>query len=85
MIASDNTGLLETVTPMAEDINRREDGAYAMTLKSSAETHSLLEACVNGGIKLSRFEPKPQSLHEAFVAMVGEDVTREMQLEEELS
>ena len=85
VIASNNTGLLETVTPMAEDINRREDGAYAMTLKPSAETHSLLEACVNGGIKLSRFEPKPQSLHEAFVAMVGEDVTREMQLEGELS
>jgi ABC-2 type transport system ATP-binding protein len=85
VIASDNTGLLETVTPMAEDISPREDGAFAMTLKPEVETHSLLEACVNGGIKLSRFEPKPQSLHEAFVAMVGEDVTREMQLEEELS
>jgi len=33
---------------------------------------------VNGGIKLSRFEPKPQSLHEAFVAMVGEDLMKTM-------
>ena len=82
VIASDNAGFLETVSPMAEDISPREDGAFAMTLKPEVETHSLLEACVNGGIKLSRFEPKPQSLHEAFVAMVGEDVTREMQLEE---
>jgi len=69
--------------PMAEELMRREDGAFAVTLTAKAETHSLLEACVNGGIKLSRFEPKPQSLHEAFVAMVGEDVRKDMQLNRE--
>ena len=83
VIASDNAALVETITPMAEELMRREDGAFAVTLTAKAETHSLLEACVNGGIKLSRFEPKPQSLHEAFVAMVGEDVRKDMQLSRE--
>lgn len=78
VIASDNAALVETITPMASELTRRDDGAYALTLKEQAETHSLLEACVNGGVRLSRFEPKPQSLHEAFVAMVGEDLMKTM-------
>ena len=85
VIASDNAGLVELITPMAETITRRDDGAYSLTLAPKAQTHSLLEACVNGGIRLSRFEPKPQSLHEAFVAMVGEGVSAEMNLETNLA
>jgi len=50
-------------------------------MKEGAETHSLLEACVNGGVRLSRFEPKPQSLHEAFVAMVGQDLMKTMDVQ----
>ena len=83
VISSENAALVETITPMASDIVRRDDGAYAVTLDLRAETHSLLEACVNGGVRLSRFEPKPQSLHEAFVAMVGEDVLRQMDVSED--
>ena len=45
-----------------------------LVLKDNAEVHDVLEACVNGGVKLKRFEPKQASLHEAFVAMVGQDV-----------
>lgn len=82
VIASDNAALVETIMPMASDISAREDGAFSVTLDPRAETHSLLEACVNGHIRLSRFEPKPQSLHEAFVAMVGEDVLRQMDVAE---
>jgi len=78
VIASENAALVDTITPMAHDLTRRDDGAYALTLKAQAETHSLLEACVNRGVRLSRFEPKPQSLHEAFVAMVGEDLLQTM-------
>lgn len=80
VIASDNPALGERLSPFAAEISRGEGGAYHMILNPSAETHNLLEACVAGGIKLTRFEPKPQSLHEAFVAMVGEDVTSDMQL-----
>jgi len=81
VIASDNAALLETITPMANGVSRREDGAYRLTMKEGAETHSLLEACVNGGVRLSRFEPKPQSLHEAFVAMVGQDLMKTMDVQ----
>ncbi len=81
VIASENAALVETITPMASDLSRREDGAYALTMKEGAETHSLLEACVNGGVRLSRFEPKPQSLHEAFVSMVGEDLMKTMDVQ----
>ena len=84
VIASENAALVETITPMASALSRREDGAYQLTLNPKAETHSLLEACVKGGIRLSRFEPKPQSLHEAFVAMVGEDVLKQMDVAEGL-
>lgn len=80
VIASSHDALVETVTPFAQSVSRGDDGAYHLIMATAAETHTLLEACVNGGIKLSRFEPKPQSLHEAFVAMVGEDVTRTMTL-----
>jgi ABC-2 type transport system ATP-binding protein len=83
VIASDNAALGERLSPFAADMRRDESGAYHMVLEPNAETHNLLEACVAGGIKLTRFEPKPQSLHEAFVAMVGEDVTNEMQLGED--
>ena len=83
VIASDNAALLETITPMASDISAREDGSFSVTLDPRAETHSLLEACVNGSVRLSRFEPKPQSLHEAFVAMVGEDVLQQMNVAED--
>lgn len=85
VIASENAALVETITPMAAELSRREDGAYALTMNPKAETHNLLEACVNGGIKLSRFEPKPQSLHEAFVSMVGEDLLSTMNVGEDLS
>lgn len=74
VLNSDHDGLLSTVTPFADDIARRNDGALGMTLKDRAEAHDVLEACVNGGVKLTRFEPKQASLHEAFVAMVGQDV-----------
>jgi len=50
--------IVETITPMAEELMRREDGAFAVTLTAKAETHSLLEACVNGGIKLSRIDDR---------------------------
>lgn len=83
VVSSDNVALVETITPMAEKLTRRNDGAYMLTMKDRAETHSLLEACVNSGIKLSRFEPRPQSLHEAFVAMVGEDLMRTMKMDDQ--
>lgn len=80
-LASDHPGLGETITPFAKTIERRGRDGFAMVLKEQAEVHSVLEACVNGGVRLTRFEPKTASLHEAFVAMVGDDVTKDMPLQ----
>ncbi|MGB0905905.1 MAG: ABC transporter ATP-binding protein [Maricaulaceae bacterium] len=80
LIASDNTGLLAAVTNFAQNIERKENGALSLVLKDKAEAHSVLEACVNENVKLTKFEPKAPSLHQAFVAMVGEDVTRDMNI-----
>ncbi|WP_371396908.1 ABC transporter ATP-binding protein [Fretibacter rubidus] len=78
VLDSDNDALLSTVTPFAGEFIRRDDGAVGIVLKDTAEAHDVLEACVNKGVKLKRFEPKQASLHEAFVAMVGQDVVDTM-------
>ncbi len=79
IIGSEDTRLRDLVDPFAESVNTREDGTLEVIMKSSADSHSILEKCVNDKIKLSRFEPKAPSLHEAFVALVGQDEFRKMQ------
>jgi ABC-2 type transport system ATP-binding protein len=81
VIASENTGLTEIVTPFAKQLERREDGALLLELKRDAQTQIILEKCVAKKIKLTRFEPRPATLHEAFVALVGHDVTADMELD----
>jgi ABC-2 type transport system ATP-binding protein len=46
-------------------------------LEGAHASRRLLAACVEAGAPLSLFEPARASLHEAFVAMVGEDAARE--------
>lgn len=79
IIGSEDTRLNELLTPYAETLNKRDDGSIEVIMKNSADSHSILEKCVNDKIKLSRFEPKAPSLHEAFVALVGQDEFRKMQ------
>lgn len=73
ILASENSGLAETVTPFARDIDRREDGSLDLLLTRDAQTPDILERCVQAGVRLTRFEPMRASLHEAFVALVGQD------------
>ena len=53
--------------------NRR----WRAKLNGSESTRRLLAACVEAQAPLSLFEPARASLHEAFVALVGEDAARE--------
>jgi len=80
VLASNADSLTELVTPFADEIKTRKDGALMLTLKDGAEAQSVLEKCVAKNIKLLRFEPRPPTLHEAFVALVGDDVRADMQL-----
>jgi ABC-2 type transport system ATP-binding protein len=73
VLASENSGLAETVTPFARDITRREDGSLDLLLTREAQMPDILERCVEAGVRLTRFEPMRASLHEAFVALVGQD------------
>lgn len=83
ILASENTGLAEAVRPFAEDLERRDDGALDLLLKPSAQTPDLLEKCVEKGVRLTRFEPIRATLHEAFVALVGEDVRADLEADAE--
>ena len=62
-----------------------EDGAivWRLTLKSGADAQQVLRACVEAGLKLTRFEPRRPHLHDAFVALVGEEGARDLAAEPE--
>lgn len=78
VIASEDIRLTDELTPFADTIEDREDGSVTVFLKAKADPHSILEKCVSKKIKLTRFDPKSPSLHEAFVALVGRDEAAKM-------
>ncbi len=62
-----------------------DDGAeqnWRLTLKPGADAQAVLRACVEAGLKLTHFEPRRPHLHDAFVALVGEERAAEMESEE---
>ena len=75
--ASAGSNLAEVVSPMGEieTLDPDEDGAInlLLTLKPGADAQDVLRACVQAGVPLTRFEPRRPHLHDAFVALVGED------------
>ena len=79
VVASENAGLRDAVAGFASDIDTRDDGALELLLAPNAQVPDLLEACVEAGVRLTRFEPTRASLHEAFVALVGEDVRADLE------
>ena len=79
VVASENSGLADAVSPFAETLERRPDGAVDLLLRRDAQVPDLLERCVDAGVRLTRFEPTRASLHQAFVALVGEDVRADLQ------
>ena len=46
---------------------------WRVTLTPGADPADLLEACVDRGVRLRRFEPHRPSLHDVFVHLIGED------------
>jgi ABC-2 type transport system ATP-binding protein len=58
-----------------ETLEADPDGALNLhlTLKPGVDAQDVLRACVQAGVPLTRFEPRRPHLHDAFVALVGED------------
>ena len=83
VIGSDDDRLGALMQQFSDTIERREDGALNIILKDKAENQDILERCVKEKINLTRFEPKQPSLHEAFVAMVGDDLRQTMNLSDQ--
>ena len=77
VIGSKDAGLKEMVTPFVEMIEDQEGDVLSVVMKDAVDTQDILVKAVDQGIKLSRFEPQRASLHEAFVALVGEDAAAE--------
>ena len=80
VIGSDDEKLKGLMSPFAKNITEREDGALNLILQDTAQSQDILERCVAEKINLTRFEPKQPTLHEAFVAMVGDDLRADMNL-----
>jgi len=77
-LASEMDGLKELVFPFAEVIETQADGNICLTLKPDAQAHDILERSVTQGLRLSKYEPIRPTLHEAFVTLLGDDVTQDM-------
>ena len=84
-LASENKGLAEFASAFSDDIERKEDGSLLLTLKADALAHDILEKSVNTKLRLTRYEPSRATLHEAFVALVGQDVVANMALEPDVN
>ena len=84
-LASENKGLAEFASAFSDDIERKEDGSLLLTLKADALDHDILEKSVNTKLRLTRYEPSRATLHEAFVALVGQDVVANMALEPDVN
>ncbi|NNE57681.1 MAG: ATP-binding cassette domain-containing protein [Hellea sp.] len=78
VIQSDDKKINTILEPFATSIEERSDGALTVFLKPEKEAFAIVEKCVKAKIRLTRFEPKNPSLHEAFVTMVGEDEAAKM-------
>lgn len=57
---------------VAEETGEHGNRRWRVKLENGSDSRQLLQACVEAGAPLSLFEPARASLHEAFVALVGE-------------
>lgn len=53
------------------------NAVWTIDLASGADAQDVLKACVDGGVKLARFEPVRAHLHDAFVHLVGSSAAAE--------
>lgn len=83
--ASAGSNLAEVISPMGEieTLAPDEDGStnLLLTLKPGVDAQDVLRACVQAGVPLTRFEPRRPHLHDAFVALVGEDAVETLRQE----
>lgn len=59
-----------------EELGEHGNRRWRVRLENGHNARQLLQACVEAGAPLSLFEPARASLHEAFVALVGENAAR---------
>ena len=57
----------------ADKIDEIAPHTWKMTLKAKTRPQDVLQACIDKGQKLVRFEPERISLHDAFVTLVGQN------------
>ncbi len=60
---------------LAESI-KQDTHMFELVLKPNIEAQNVLEACIENGITVTRFEPDKPSLHDAFVNMVSAGETQ---------
>ena len=78
-VGSDDARLAETLSPFVVDQTPLDGGGgMEANLRADATPQDVLERLVESRIRITRFEPRTPTLHEAFVAMVGEDVLGDM-------
>lgn len=64
--------LAERGFSMSEELGEHGNRRWRVRLENGHGSRQLLQACVEAGAPLSLFEPARASLHEAFVALVGD-------------
>lgn len=79
VVGSDDNRLPEIMAAFSKSSLARKDGHLSVILNDNSDTQAVLEACVMQKVKLTRFEPKNPTLHEAFVAMVGQDEMQKLE------
>ncbi|WP_417486281.1 ABC transporter ATP-binding protein [Maricaulis sp.] len=57
------------------------NAVWTIDLASGIDAQDVLKACVDGGVKLARFEPVRAHLHDAFVHLVGASATANAETE----
>lgn len=71
-----------TLAPFG-DLEQLEDDTdevvWRLTLKAGVDAQEVLRACVEAGLKLTRFEPRRPHLHDAFVALVGDEQAKDLE------
>ncbi len=76
VIGSKDAALIELVTPFVKMIESQGGDVLNVVVKDAVDTQDILVKAVDQGVKLTRFEPQRASLHEAFVALVGQDAVQ---------
>ena len=77
VVGSEDPRLAELLQPFTEAVEAEAETA-SLNLKDGARAQDVLERLVEKQVRITRFEPRTPTLHEAFVAMVGRDVLGDM-------